>query len=166
MIILLPFISLLFIFLPQDNQIKQVETPTIAVKPSPTTSPTLTPEPTKKPVLATPTPLQAPSNIYIGKVSYYSRGGCLGCSGDLRTGSGEPLDDSRLTLAIPCENVGIIKYGTMARVTNLDNGLSVEVTINDCGGFTRHGRIADLSLATYNALEAKTDQSNIKLEIL
>jgi rare lipoprotein A len=58
-----------------------------------------------------------------------------------RTSSGEPYDMHRLTAAHPS-----LPFGTRVRVTNLDNGHSVEVRINDRGPWKR-GRIVDLSYA-------------------
>jgi rare lipoprotein A len=55
------------------------------------------------------------------------------------TASGEIFDENRLTAAhrtLPLE--------TKARVTNLENGRSVEVTVNDRGPYIR-GRVIDLS---------------------
>lgn len=43
-------------------------------------------------------------------------------------------------------------FGTRVRVTNVRNGLSVVVTINDRGPFVR-GRIIDLSLAAARAIQ-------------
>jgi rare lipoprotein A (peptidoglycan hydrolase) len=43
-------------------------------------------------------------------------------------------------------------FGTRVRVTNVRNGLSVVVTINDRGPFVR-GRIIDLSLAAAKAIQ-------------
>ena len=55
------------------------------------------------------------------------------------TASGEIFDENRLTAAhrtLPLE--------TKARVTNLENGRSIEVTVNDRGPYIR-GRVIDLS---------------------
>lgn len=56
-----------------------------------------------------------------------------------RTASGEPFDMHTLTAAHRT-----LPFGTIVRVTNLGNGRSVNVRINDRGPF-RHGRIIDLS---------------------
>jgi rare lipoprotein A (peptidoglycan hydrolase) len=56
------------------------------------------------------------------------------------TASGEPYDMEALTAAHPT-----LPLGSHARVTNLDNGKSVVVRINDRGPFT--GRMIDLSRA-------------------
>jgi len=99
-----------------------------------------------------------------GYVSYYSDAGCLDCRTDRLTASGEKFDENKLTLAH-----NQIKLGTKVRITNLNNGKTVIAKVNDRGGFNRlglHGRIADLSLATCNAIECKTDKSLILIEKL
>lgn len=57
------------------------------------------------------------------------------------TASGELFDSSDLTMAHPT-----LPFGTRVRVTNLRNGRSVEVRVNDRGPFVG-SRIADLSHA-------------------
>jgi rare lipoprotein A len=101
-----------------------------------------------------------------GKVSYYSHSGCLGCDQNQITASGEPFNENEMTLAIPAEWRGEIPMGTMVKVINLDNGKSRVAKVNDTGGFLKYNRIADLSLALYKAIEAKTDQSIISLEVI
>ena len=58
-----------------------------------------------------------------------------------RTSSGEPYDMFAMTAAHP-----VLPLPTFVRVTNLDNGKSVVVKVNDRGPFL-HGRIIDLSYA-------------------
>ena len=57
------------------------------------------------------------------------------------TASGERFDNGRLTAAHRT-----LPFGTKVRVTNLENGRSVTVRVNDRGPFVK-GRIIDLSLA-------------------
>lgn len=57
------------------------------------------------------------------------------------TTSGETYDQEDLTAAHPT-----LPLGTVTRVTNLDNGQSVDVRINDRGPFVKH-RAIDLSRA-------------------
>ena len=61
--------------------------------------------------------------------------------GQTRTAEGRPYDPSRLTSAHRT-----LPFGTAIRVSNLRNGRSVTVRINDRGPFVR-GRDIDLSLA-------------------
>ena len=63
-----------------------------------------------------------------------------------RTASGQTFDQHRLTAAHPR-----LPFGSRARVTNLYNGKSVEVTINDRGPHGG-GRIIDLSRAAARQL--------------
>jgi rare lipoprotein A len=60
---------------------------------------------------------------------------------DRRTASGEPFDSGALTMAHPS-----LPFGTRVKVTNLRNGRSVVVRVNDRGPFVGT-RIADLSQA-------------------
>jgi rare lipoprotein A len=70
----------------------------------------------------------------IGKASWYG-----GEFHGRRTATGERFDQNRLTAASRT-----LPLGSRARVTNLDNGRSVEVEITDRGPFAR-GRILDVS---------------------
>jgi hypothetical protein len=101
--------------------------------------------------------------LYSGKVSYYSHSGCLGCGESQTMGNGEAFDENDNTLAIPCEDIvsGKYKYDTVVKVVNQDNFKQETARITDCGGFSKYGRIADLSLGLANRLEATTDRSNI-----
>lgn len=60
---------------------------------------------------------------------------------DRKTASGEPFDSGALTMAHPS-----LPFGTKVKVTNLRNGRSVVVRVNDRGPFVGT-RIADLSQA-------------------
>jgi rare lipoprotein A (peptidoglycan hydrolase) len=66
-----------------------------------------------------------------------------------RTASGEILDTQTATAAHPS-----LPLASYAKVTNLDNGRSVIVKINDRGPYTR-GRIIDLSPRAADVLELK-----------
>jgi rare lipoprotein A (peptidoglycan hydrolase) len=102
------------------------------------------------------------SKRIVGKVSYYSHDGCLGCGKNQITASGEPFDENAYTLAIPVE-WDHIKMGTVAIVKNLDTGKMLTAKINDRGGFLKYNRVADLSLALYQDLGIKTDKSNVEI---
>jgi hypothetical protein len=101
--------------------------------------------------------------LYTGKISYYSHDGCLGCGEEQRMGNGEFFDENAMTLAVPCEDIisGKYKYGTVVKITNQDNYMQEEATITDCGGFSKYNRVADLSKGLYEALEAKTDKTEV-----
>lgn len=125
---------------------------------------TITPTPT---VTQATRPTKAPEKwqhngrVWIGKVSHYSRAGCLGCSPTLTMANGQPLDDNAMTIAF-----NWLPMNTRVRITNLDTGVSVEATVTDTGGFNRLGRMADLVPAVANALGTKTDVTNVQIEAL
>ncbi len=77
----------------------------------------------------------------VGTASYYGRG-----FQGRRTASGARYDAHAFTCAHPTA-----PFGTRLRVTDIDNGRSVVVTVTDRGPFT-HGRVVDLSLAAARAL--------------
>ena len=110
-----------------------------------------------------------------GYVSSYSAtwGGCLGCTklydqnGQLwyRMANGERLDDARFTIAF--FDLGLIPLNSRVSVTNLTNGKSTGAVVTDTGGFMECcDRIADLSIATAQAIEAKTDLDLIEIKTL
>jgi rare lipoprotein A len=77
----------------------------------------------------------------IGLASYYG-----GEFQGRRTASGARYDQHALTCAHPSA-----PFGTRLRVTDLDTGRSVVVTVNDRGPFAP-GRVVDLSLAAARKL--------------
>lgn len=77
---------------------------------------------------------QADAAAQCGMASWYSHAG-------LRTASGEIANPSGYTAAHRT-----LPFGTKVRVTNLHNGRSVVVRINDRGPFVR-GRVIDVSKA-------------------
>jgi len=100
-----------------------------------------------------PTPDPQKTAFISGKASYYSREGCLGCDPAFRTASGEILDDTKHTMALAPETVKQYKaMGKTLRVTNPKTNIVIAVKVNDTGGFSKYGRIADLSLASKNSL--------------
>lgn len=66
------------------------------------------------------------------------------------TASGEPYSGKKMTAAHRT-----LEFGTIVRVTNLANGKSVEVRINDRGPFKK-GRIIDVSKAAAKQLDMLT----------
>jgi rare lipoprotein A len=77
-----------------------------------------------------------------GRVSWYGPG-----FHGRRTASGETFDTNDLTMAHRS-----LPLGSKVRVTNLDNGRSVVLRVNDRGPYVR-GRIADLSHAAARRLD-------------
>lgn len=78
-----------------------------------------------------------------------------------QTSNGETYDMNDLTAAH--RN---FPFGTMVRVTSLDNQKTVVVRVNDRGPF-KEGRIIDLSLAAAKELDLiKNGTARVKLEVL
>jgi len=82
-----------------------------------------------------------PRDAQVGVASYYGRG-----HDGRRTASGERFDMSEMTAAHRT-----LPFGTRVRVTNLANGRTVVVRINDRGPF-RKKRIIDVSYAAAREL--------------
>jgi rare lipoprotein A len=78
-----------------------------------------------------------------------------------RTASGEKFDNSALTAAHKS-----LPFGSQVKVTNLRNGKSVVVRINDRGPYVR-GRIIDLSKAAAKKIGlGRAGTARVKLEVL
>ena len=86
--------------------------------------------------------VRAVGNRQFGKAAWYDLVGN-------RTASGEILDTIHPTAAHRS-----LPLASLARVTNLDNGRSIIVKINDRGPYTR-GRILDVSPRAADALDMK-----------
>jgi rare lipoprotein A len=100
---------------------------------------------------------ERPIYAQVGLASWYG-GHAVG----RRTASGEPLGRHALTAAHRT-----LPFGSIVRVTNLENWRAVVVTINDRGPNTRrnHGRIIDLSKPAALALGiTRAGLTKIKLE--
>lgn len=76
----------------------------------------------------------SPKIIQTGKASYYADQ-----FNGRKTASGEKFHNSKMTAAHKT-----LPFGTKVKVTNLKNGKSVKVKVNDRGPFVA-GRIIDLS---------------------
>lgn len=111
-----------------------------AAPPSPpSTAPPVPPPPPSQAL--TPASLAPPTLVATGKASWY------GVKHKGRsTASGDRFDPGKLTAAH-----ATLPFGSYALVTNLDNGRSVVVVINDRGPHGR-GRIIDLSPAAAQAI--------------
>jgi rare lipoprotein A len=103
-------------------------------------------------VIATSAPLQP---VQTGLASVYSDR----LNGE-KTASGERYDSAGLTAAHRT-----LPLGALIRVTNLDNGRSVQVRVNDRGPHVQ-GRIVDLSSRAATALGMRTGVARVRLEIL
>jgi rare lipoprotein A len=91
-----------------------------------------------------------------GEASYYG----AELAGN-RTASGERFNPHALTAAHRS-----LPLGTMIRVTNLSNGMSVIVRVNDRGPFAR-SRVIDVSLEAARQIQmVRSGRAQVKLEIL
>jgi putative cell wall-binding protein len=94
--------------------------------------------------------------VFEGQASWYGPG----FEGNT-TASGEPFDPSQLTAAHRT-----LPFGTIVRVTNLDNGHVVEVRINDRGPY-HDDRVIDVSSAAADQLDMKDDGvAHVRGEVL
>jgi rare lipoprotein A len=95
--------------------------------------------------------------LQVGTASYYGDAFDGG-----RTASGERFDQDKLTCAH-----GSLPFGCKIRVTNLRNNKSVQVKVNDRGGFAKHGRVLDLSKAAAREIGmVNTGTAKVKIEVL
>ncbi len=76
-----------------------------------------------------------------------------------KTASGERFDNYSMTAAHRS-----LPFGTKVKVTNIRNGKSVNVIINDRGPYVK-GRIIDLTRAAFAKIE-KVDKGITKVELL
>ena len=94
------------------------------------------------------------SEAYCAKASWYG-----GFHNGRRTASGEIFNENKLTAASNTH-----KMGTKLLVTNVSNGKSVKVKVNDTGGFAKYGRTLDLSKAAFKQI-ADPSQGIINVNI-
>jgi rare lipoprotein A len=105
---------------------------------------------------STEQPLQIAQEAYQGQASWYGPQ----FHGRM-TANGEIFDSNQLTAAHPN-----LPFGTKVKVTNMVNGRSVVVRINDRGPFVG-GRIIDVSAGAARLLNMiSTGVANVQLEIL
>lgn len=96
-------------------------------------------------------------SVGTGMASYYSDS-----FDGHRTASGERFDQGRMTCAH-----GSLPFGCRIRVTNLRNHKAVEVKVNDRGGFSKRGRMIDLSKAAAKEIGmVATGTAKVKVEVL
>ena len=76
-----------------------------------------------------------------------------------KTASGEKFDNERYTAAHRK-----FPFGTMLKVTNISNGKSVVVVVNDRGPFTK-GREIDLSRKAYKTIAVNKNSGLMKVKI-
>ena len=76
-----------------------------------------------------------------------------------RTANGEVFNQNAMTTASNSH-----RMGTYLIVTNVTNGKSVKVKVNDTGGFRKYGRTLDLSKGAFIKI-ANPNQGVIKIKI-
>lgn len=105
---------------------------------------------------ATSVDVNAETELAGGMASYYGNE----LAGN-RTASGERFNPSQLTAAHRT-----LPFGSMVRVTNISNGDSVIVRINDRGPFS-HGRVIDVSHAAAREIGMhRSGTARVKLALL
>ena len=119
----------------------------------PTPSPSAIGPPRAPPAAAVPPPAAAPPAgqreapvTERGRISHYGA-----AFAGKTTASGERFDPAALTMAHRT-----LPFGTLVRITNIENQRSVEVKVNDRGPFVA-GRLADVSLAAARKLGMVND---------
>ncbi len=97
------------------------------------------------------------SSVQHGKASWYG----IRCNGGTHTASGERLHDTAATAAHKT-----LPMGTKVRVTNLANGKSEIVRINDRGPYTK-GRVIDVTEGVAQRLGFRSRGIvSVKVEVL
>jgi rare lipoprotein A (peptidoglycan hydrolase) len=99
------------------------------------------------------------NNVWIGAATYYSWAGCVSCSPRRIMANGQVLNDSRKTLAFMRTGLG-----TRVLVENTANNLQTVAVVTDRGGFERWGILADLTVATRNAIGGGS-RTNVKITL-
>jgi rare lipoprotein A len=113
----------------------------------------------RRPILPSEQP-----RLYPGRVPSFLQVGVASWYGDRfkrrPTASGEPFDPKDITAAHRT-----LPLGTIARVTNLANGRSILVRINDRGPYAQ-GRVIDLSRSAAAQLGMKQDGvAQVRIEV-
>jgi rare lipoprotein A len=105
--------------------------------------------------LAPAPPARGPEYQETGIASWYGK-----AHHRKRTASGERFDMRQMTAAHRR-----LEFDTVVRVTNLENGRTLKVRINDRGPYVR-GRVIDLSSRAADALGIKEDgTARVRLEV-
>jgi rare lipoprotein A len=132
-----------------QTDVPALESPSAAIMPRSLETQEASPAPTLPP--------PAPSTIIgTGLASWYGAK-----HHGKRTASGEIFDQNKFTAAHRT-----LPWGSIVKVTNLDNGKSVEVRINDRGPFKK-GRVIDVSRAAARALGmVQSGVSPVRMELL
>jgi rare lipoprotein A len=102
---------------------------------------------------ASVTHIRERSGAAVGLASFYDEGP--------ETASGERMDPGKLTAAHPT-----LPFGTRLRVTNVTNGRSVIVRVNDRGPFVA-GRVVDVSRSAAETLDmVEMGVAKVKIDVV
>ena len=105
------------------------------------------------------------NETFEGKASYYTNKSVDPRWGG-KTKSGEQFDENAFTTAVLPHQWEKLK-GKRLKVTNHDTNKTVEVKVNDTGGFEKYGRVLDLSKAAYSKIaDPKTGVTKVKVEVM
>jgi len=108
-------------------------------------------------IIAQVYPISTVNAMEVGKASHYS----TKCNGGIRTASGHKLENNANTAAHKT-----LPFGTLVKVTNLENGKSEVVKITDRGPYKR-GRIIDLTIGVAKKLGfVKRGITTVKVEVV
>ena len=127
--------------------------------PAPAPPPALQPEPPPQAAQApqappAQTPVEQPVFAETGLASFYGK-----AHAGKRTANGERFNHRGFSAAHRT-----LAFGTIVRVTNVRNGKSVKVAINDRGPRVK-SRIVDLSAAAAEAIGVKSGLVRVRLEV-
>ena len=107
-------------------------------------------------ITSPPSRVAPPPNIIVGMASWYGPG-----FEGRKTATGETFHEQGLTAASTA-----VPLGSRVKVTNLSNGRSVRVRINDCGPFVE-GRRIDLSKRAADRLSiTRSGVKPVRIEVL
>lgn len=129
---------------PQDMSALTVSTIAVAAAPTQQPAPSAVIEPPAKPVEVVFASCHDRRKLRMGLASWYGESSVFD-----RTANGEKFNEAELTAASR-----VLPFNTHLRVTNLRNGRSVVVRVNDRGPFLR-GRVIDVTPAAATKLGMK-----------
>ena len=129
---------------PQDTLAISIPTITTNAAPAPQPVPSAVSEPAAKPVEVVFASCHDRRKLRMGYASWYGESSVFD-----RTANGEKFNEAELTAASR-----VLPFNTHLRVTNLRNGRSVVVRVNDRGPFLR-GRVIDVTPAAATKLGMK-----------
>jgi rare lipoprotein A len=129
----------------------------LAQQPSPAPAPAAAPAPAPAAAPPPPSPAAAPAgDVSEGKLAWYGRK-----FAGRKTASGQRYDPNALTMAHKT-----LPFGTRVKVTNVKNGRSVVLRVNDRGP-TQADRVGDVSLAAAQRLRMqRSGVIDAKLEVV